>query len=87
MAFMLLGAAACFTLLLILFIETYVRSHRRKLMKELRKNFIITEASKLREIINSMSYIEVQEQLKDISFDIVSEKISRFLSPRPCVSQ
>ena len=84
---MLLGAALCFTLLLVLFIENYVKSHRRKLMKELRKKFVLRQASKLREIINGMSYIEVKEELKELSFDIVSDKISRFLSPRPCVSQ
>lgn len=84
---MLLGAALCFMLLLVLFIENYVKSHRRKLMKELRKKFVLRQASKLREIINGMSYIEVKEELKELSFDIVSEKISRFLSPRPCVSQ
>ena len=87
LTFMLLGAALCFTLLLVLFIDTYVKSHRRKLMKELRKKFVLRLASKLREIINGMSYIEVKEELKELSFDIVSEKISRFLSPRPCVSQ
>ena len=87
LTFMLLGAALCFMLLLVLFIENYVKSHRRKLMKELRKKFVLRQASKLREIINGMSYIEVKEELKELSFDIVSDKISRFLSPRPCVSQ
>lgn len=67
LTFMLLGAALCFTLLLVLFIETYVKSHRRKLMKELRKKFVLRQASKLREIINGMSYIEVKEELKELS--------------------
>lgn len=81
---LLLGIGAFF--LLCLGIEALVQYHRRRLIKELRRRFIIRRQGSLRNVVNCMSYVEVKETYKKLLSGHIHESIREFLNPRACVS-